>query len=140
MDVYRNSLSIIVYCIVFCSQVYSRFFIIQKIIFLFPRMAPGDWENPHPCNLNPEELENIWNLKNCLWLTGGSIMNQGSDILPRGISSRLVTSMWWFFALIVTNSYIASLAAFLTVQGLYIITAKCPKKLVKFLKITPGHQ
>jgi ionotropic glutamate receptor len=34
-------------------------------------MAPGDWENPHPCDRHPDELENIWDLKNSLWLTLG---------------------------------------------------------------------
>jgi ionotropic glutamate receptor len=46
-------------------------------------MAPGDWENPHPCDRHPDELENIWDLKNSLWLTLGSIMTQGCDILPK---------------------------------------------------------
>lgn len=46
-------------------------------------MAPGDWEKPHPCDPNPEELENIWGVKNCLWLMLGSIMQQGCDILPK---------------------------------------------------------
>ncbi|RZC36214.1 Lig chan, ANF receptor and/or SBP bac 3 domain containing protein, partial [Asbolus verrucosus] len=85
---------------------------VSIILYFVARMAPGDWENPHPCNLTPDELENLWSISNCLWLTMGSIMNQGSDILP-----KLVTSMWWFFALIMTNSYIASLAAFLTAKG-----------------------
>lgn len=47
------------------------------------RMAPDDWENPHPCNQDPEEVENIWNMLNCTWLTMGSIMGQGCDILPK---------------------------------------------------------
>lgn len=56
---------------------------ISILLYFISRMAPGDWENPHPCNQNPEELENIWDLKNCLWLTLGSIMTQGCDILPK---------------------------------------------------------
>lgn len=97
-------------------------------------MAPGDWENPHPCDQNPEELENIWDMKNCLWLMLGSTMSQGCDILPksvhiillcrvyyhannfRGISSRMAASMWWFFILIISSSYTANLAAFLTMD------------------------
>lgn len=46
-------------------------------------MAPDDWESSHPCNQEPEELENIWNIMNCIWLTMGSIMGQGCDILPK---------------------------------------------------------
>lgn len=56
---------------------------ISILLYFISRMAPGDWENPHPCNEKPEELENIWDLKNCLWLTLGSIMTQGCDILPK---------------------------------------------------------
>lgn len=56
--------------------------VIYKFKF-FLRMAPGEWDNPHPCNADPEELENNFNLKNSLWLTIGSLMQQGSDILPK---------------------------------------------------------
>ncbi|XP_044753335.1 glutamate receptor ionotropic, kainate 2-like [Coccinella septempunctata] len=86
------------------------------VLFFVYRLAPDEWENPHPCDENPEELENIWDIKNCLWLTLGSIMAQGCDLLPKGISSRLASSMWWFFSLIMTSSYTANLAAFLTAE------------------------
>lgn len=51
-------------------------------------MCQDDWVNPHPCNQNPENLENIWSLYNCMWLTMGAIMTQGCDILPRYEFSR----------------------------------------------------
>lgn len=41
-------------------------------------------------------------------------MGQGCDLLPKAISTRLATGMWWFFALIMLASYTANLAAFLT--------------------------
>lgn len=47
------------------------------------RMAPGEWVSSHPCATEPEELENSFNLMNSFWLTIGSLMQQGSDILPR---------------------------------------------------------
>lgn len=31
----------------------------------------------------PDEVESIWNILNCVWLMMGSIMGQGSDILPK---------------------------------------------------------
>lgn len=49
-------------------------------------MAPGEWDNPHPCNSDPPELENSFDIKNSLWLTIGSLMQQGSDILPKLVS------------------------------------------------------
>ncbi|XP_074036325.1 glutamate receptor ionotropic, kainate 2 [Leptinotarsa decemlineata] len=92
----------------------TLFLVISIVLYFISRMTPGDWENPHPCEDDPEELENIWDIKNCLWLTLGSIMTQGCDILPKGISSRIAVAMWWFFSLIMTSSYTANLAAFLT--------------------------
>jgi hypothetical protein len=47
------------------------------------RVTPGEWDNPHPCKPDPEELENTFNLMNCLWFSIGSLMGQGSDILPK---------------------------------------------------------
>ncbi|TMW39226.1 hypothetical protein DOY81_015694, partial [Sarcophaga bullata] len=44
------------------------------------------------------------------------IMGQGCDILPKASSTRLVTGIWWFFALMMLNSYTANLAAFLTMS------------------------
>ncbi|GLV43978.1 Kainate-type ionotropic glutamate receptor subunit 1D [Carabus blaptoides fortunei] len=92
----------------------TAFLAIAFLLFFIARMSPGDWENPHPCNQDPEELENIWTLKNTLWLTLGSLMTQGCDILPKGLSTRMVAGMWWIFSLIIYSSYTANLAAFLT--------------------------
>ncbi|XP_068634016.1 glutamate receptor ionotropic, kainate 2-like isoform X2 [Battus philenor] len=90
-------------------------YIIASIVLLIcARMSQDDWVNPHPCNQNPENLQNIWSLYNCMWLTMGAIMTQGCDILPRAAGSRWVTGMWWFFALIVTASYTANMSTFLS--------------------------
>lgn len=90
---------------------------VSVLLFVLSRMAPADWENPHPCKQEDvEEVENIWNMLNALWLTMGSIMGQGCDILPKAVSTRVVAGMWWFFALIMLSSYTANLAAFLTME------------------------
>merc|ERR1719472_114669 len=83
-------------------------------MFLLARLTPFEWENPHPCVDEPEELENELTLHNCFWYNWGSLMQQGSDILPKAISTRMVAGMWWFFTLIMISSYTANLAAFLT--------------------------
>lgn len=57
--------------------------IISLLNVILARISRNEWENPHPCNPNPDELENKWNLINTTWLTLGSIMGQGCDILPR---------------------------------------------------------
>ncbi|KAL2747620.1 hypothetical protein V1477_004312 [Vespula maculifrons] len=78
--------------------------------------SPYEWENPHPCNGQSEVLENEFTLMNSLWFTIGSLMQQGSDIAPKAVSTRMVAGMWWFFTLIMISSYTANLAAFLTVE------------------------
>ncbi|CAB4058878.1 GRIN [Lepeophtheirus salmonis] len=84
------------------------------LMYLLARISPYEWENPHPCKDDPEELETLFNLKNALWFGIGSFLCQGSDILPQAISTRMVAGMWWFFTLIMISSYTANLAAFLT--------------------------
>lgn len=77
-------------------------------------IAKAEWENPHPCNRDPDMLENQWHLHNTFWLTVASIMTAGCDILPRSPQVRLSEATWWIFAIIIANSYTANLAAFLT--------------------------
>ncbi|XP_073955279.1 glutamate receptor ionotropic, kainate 2-like [Choristoneura fumiferana] len=60
----------------------TAYCVVSIVLFVCSRISPADWENPQPCDKDPEELENIWNFKNCTWLTMGSIMTQGCDILP----------------------------------------------------------
>lgn len=91
----------------------TAYIIASFMLLICARMCEDDWVNPHPCNQNPDSLQNIWSLYNCTWLTMGSIMTQGCDILPRAAGSRWMTGIWWFFAMIVTASYTANMSAFL---------------------------
>ncbi|XP_057319643.1 glutamate receptor ionotropic, kainate 2-like [Microplitis mediator] len=87
---------------------------VSIMFFIQARMSPAEWLNPHPCVSDPEELENSFSFKNCLWVTVGSLMQQGSDIAPTAGSIRAIAGFWWFFVLIMVSSYTANLAAFLT--------------------------
>ncbi|XP_076630842.1 kainate-type ionotropic glutamate receptor subunit 1D isoform X3 [Colletes latitarsis] len=89
---------------------------VSVLLFILARFSPYEWENPHPCNGQSEVLENEFTLMNSLWFTIGSLMQQGSDIAPKAVSTRIVAGMWWFFTLIMISSYTANLAAFLTVE------------------------
>ncbi|XP_047363582.1 glutamate receptor ionotropic, kainate 2 isoform X10 [Vespa velutina] len=89
---------------------------VSVLLFILARFSPYEWENPHPCNGQSEVLENEFTLMNSLWFTIGSLMQQGSDIAPKAVSTRMVAGMWWFFTLIMISSYTANLAAFLTVE------------------------
>ncbi|XP_042214385.1 glutamate receptor ionotropic, kainate 2-like isoform X2 [Homarus americanus] len=89
---------------------------VSVLLFILARIAPNEWDNPHPCIQDPEELENTISLSNAFWFTIGSLMQQGSDIAPKAVSTRIVAGIWWFFTLIMISSYTANLAAFLTVE------------------------
>ncbi|KAH8321257.1 hypothetical protein KR059_008934, partial [Drosophila kikkawai] len=83
-------------------------------LILTGRMDQYEWEHP-VMNENQEmERENTWHLHNTMWLVLGSILNQGCDLLPRGLPMRLLTAFWWIFALLISQTYIAKLAAFIT--------------------------
>ncbi len=92
------------------------YFVVSILMFVLARFSPYEWYNPHPCNPEMDEVENIFTLSNSFWFAVGTLMQQGSDINPRAVSTRIVGGMWWFFTLIIISSYTANLAAFLTVE------------------------
>ncbi|KAM7059620.1 glutamate receptor ionotropic, kainate 5 isoform 3-T3 [Molossus nigricans] len=94
---------------------------VSCILFLAARLSPYEWYNPHPClRARPHILENQYTLGNSLWFPVGGFMQQGSEIMPRALSTRCVSGVWWAFTLIIISSYTANLAAFLTVQRMEV--------------------
>ncbi|KAH7985118.1 hypothetical protein HPB52_024316 [Rhipicephalus sanguineus] len=89
---------------------------VSLLIFIMGRFTPYEWVSPHPCVPEEGDLVNQFNLPNSFWFTTGAIMQQGSEITPIATSTRIASSMWWFFSLIMISSYTANLAAFLTAQ------------------------
>ncbi|KAG8194654.1 hypothetical protein JTE90_003126 [Oedothorax gibbosus] len=105
--------------------------------FLVGRISPYEWSNPHPCRQNDQVEENVFSLLNSMWFAIGSLMQQGSDIAPTAMSTRAITSIWYFFCLILISSYTANLAAFLTVEKL-VSPIESAEDLVKQDKIKYG--
>lgn len=89
---------------------------ISVILFVVGRLSPYEWDNPHPCRQDDQVLENDFSLLNSFWFTIGSLMQQGSDLQPKSMSTRTIAGIWYFFTLIMISSYTANLAAFLTVE------------------------
>ncbi|EDW67686.1 uncharacterized protein Dvir_GJ24289 [Drosophila virilis] len=92
------------------------FLAVSLSFFILGRLSPSEWDNPYPCIEEPEELENQFTIGNSIWFTTGALLQQGSEIGPKALSTRTVASFWWFFTLIVVSSYTANLAAFLTIE------------------------
>ncbi|XP_067129511.1 LOW QUALITY PROTEIN: glutamate receptor ionotropic, kainate 2-like [Centruroides vittatus] len=107
------------------------------VMYVMGRFTPYEWENPHPCDQNPEELENQFTLQETAWLVVGGLLQQGGDINPLATSTRMAIGYWWFFTLIMVSSYTANLAAFLT-AGRMEAAIKSAEDLVNQQKIQYG--
>ncbi|XP_077645910.1 glutamate receptor ionotropic, kainate 5 [Lonchura striata] len=94
---------------------------VSCVLFLAARLSPYEWYNPHPCARGrPGLLHNQYTLGNSLWFPVGGFLQQGAEVLPRALSTRCVSGVWWAFTLIIISSYTANLAAFLTVQRMEV--------------------
>ncbi|CAG0916801.1 unnamed protein product [Notodromas monacha] len=110
---------------------------VSILIFALARFTPHEWVSSHPCKPDPDELENSLTLSNSLWHVWASLMQQGCDIAPKAVSTRMVAGMWWFFTLIMISSYTANLAAYLTVERMEAVISG-PEELSKQTKIKYG--
>ena len=63
--------------------IFSGYLVTSLAIFFYGRLTPYEWISPHPCDDDPDELENCFSLDNTIWMTIGCMMQQGSDIMPR---------------------------------------------------------
>ncbi|XP_054154145.1 glutamate receptor ionotropic, kainate 2-like [Oppia nitens] len=89
---------------------------VSTILFIVGRLTPYEWDDPHPCRQGDNVLENNFSLINSFSFTIGTMMQQGSAVAPKAMSTRTVAAIWYFFTLIMISSYTANLAAFLTVE------------------------
>ncbi|CAB3226816.1 unnamed protein product [Arctia plantaginis] len=105
---------------VFSKEVWYYMMLIQLVLgvvlIFVGRISNKEWQNPVPCIEQPEELSNQFSFANSVWLIIGSVMQQGSEIAPIALAPRLITSVWWFFTMVMVASYVGTLVAFLTVE------------------------
>uniref|UniRef100_A0A8B9KXD5 Glutamate receptor, ionotropic, kainate 5 n=1 Tax=Astyanax mexicanus TaxID=7994 RepID=A0A8B9KXD5_ASTMX len=68
---------------------------VSCVLFLAARLSPYEWYNPHPCLRERRDmLENQYTLGNSLWFPVGGFMQQGSEIMPKALSTRCVSGVW----------------------------------------------
>ncbi|XP_078279411.1 glutamate receptor ionotropic, kainate 3-like isoform X2 [Rhinoraja longicauda] len=92
------------------------YFGVSCVLFVIARFSPYEWYDAHPCNPGSDVVENNFTLLNSFWFGVGALMQQGSELMPKALSTRIIGGIWWFFTLIIISSYTANLAAFLTVE------------------------
>ncbi|XP_050440988.1 glutamate receptor ionotropic, kainate 2-like isoform X2 [Adelges cooleyi] len=99
------------------------YIVVSFTLYIVARFSPYEWDDPNSggvwnnsnSDFSPSN-SNRFSLSNSFWFTIGSLMQQGSDIYPKAISTKIVGCVWWSFTLIIVSSYTANLAAFLTVE------------------------
>ena len=117
--------------------VVAAYVVVSLVMFVLARFSPYEWYNPHPCNPDTDIVENQFSMTNSFWFAVGTLMQQGSDINPRAVSTRILGGIWWFFTLIIISSYTANLAAFLTVERM-VSPIESAEDLAKQTKIRYG--
>ncbi|XP_052069391.1 glutamate receptor-like [Mytilus californianus] len=71
-----------------------------------------------PCSTAIEEHQHYLEtgkLSSSMWLIYGAFVEQGGDAQPRSLSGRVMLSFWWIFTILMSATYTANLAAYLTV-------------------------
>ncbi|XP_034112024.1 glutamate receptor ionotropic, kainate 2 isoform X4 [Drosophila albomicans] len=96
--------------------VIAAYLLVSLTIYIVAKLSPMEWQFIIPCDLENITKRNQFSFSDSLWFTIGTLMQQGSDIHPKAVSTRIITSIWGFFSLIIVASYTANLAAFLTVE------------------------
>ncbi|KAK7907724.1 hypothetical protein WMY93_016336 [Mugilogobius chulae] len=63
---------------------------VSCVLFVIARFSPYEWYNPHPCNPDSDVVENNFTLLNSFWFGVGALMQQGSELMPKALSTRIV--------------------------------------------------
>uniref|UniRef100_A0A8R1HVC7 Uncharacterized protein n=1 Tax=Caenorhabditis japonica TaxID=281687 RepID=A0A8R1HVC7_CAEJA len=95
---------------------FASYFVVSIAIWIIAKISPYEQFERDEDNGQYKPVNNQFSIRNAFWFTVCSLMQQGSELCPRAASTRLITAIWWFFALILISSYTANLAAVLTTR------------------------
>lgn len=87
----------------FCT--FGAFVVVSLILYMLEKIGAS----------HSKDIPSI-SFKESFWFVFGSLLQGSTDASPSTLPGRILTSAWWFFALILISSYTANLAAFLTVK------------------------
>ncbi|XP_045387553.1 glutamate receptor ionotropic, kainate 5 isoform X3 [Lemur catta] len=111
---------------------------VSCVLFLAARLSPYEWYNPHPClRARPHILENQYTLGNSLWFPVGGFMQQGSEIMPRALSTRCVSGVWRLYH---SSLYQAPSPPLTPVPSTMLLTCAQRKTAAVFIIICWGYR
>ncbi|XP_071394144.1 glutamate receptor U1 [Centroberyx affinis] len=70
-------------------------------IFLVARISPTEWAEP-------ETEEHSFTLLHSFWYITGALTLQGAGPHPKALSGRIVSAIWWVFAVVLLACYFAN--------------------------------
>ena len=91
------------------------YFVTSFIMWIFDKWSPYSYQN-NQIKYKDDDERQIFTYKESLWFCLTSLTPQGGGEAPKNMSGRLVAATWWLFGFIITASYTANLAAFLTIN------------------------
>ncbi|KAL0117227.1 hypothetical protein PUN28_010223 [Cardiocondyla obscurior] len=95
----------------------AAYIIVSTLLFFIGKLSPAEWKNPYPCIKEPKVLRTPYTLKDTPFFIIGAILKAPTGFAAVGVSTRALAVAWWFFALIILNTYIANLAAALSTKS-----------------------
>lgn len=63
--------------------VMAAYVLVSFTMFVMARFSPYEWNNPHPCNLESDVVENQFSVSNSFWFITGTLLRQGSGLNPK---------------------------------------------------------
>lgn len=87
----------------FCT--FGAFVVVSLVLYMLEKIGAS----------HSKDLPGI-SFRESFWFVFGSLLQGSTEASPATLPGRILTSAWWFFALILISSYTANLAAFLTVK------------------------
>ena len=63
--------------------VMAAYVLVSFTMFVMARFSPYEWNNPHPCNIESDVVENQFSVSNSFWFITGTLLRQGSGLNPK---------------------------------------------------------
>ncbi|XP_077452996.1 putative glutamate receptor [Stigmatopora argus] len=77
------------------------FLVTGLCIFLVGRISPTEWTEP-------DTEEHQFTLLHSYWYIAGALTLQGAGPHPKAVSGKLVSAIWWLFAILLLACYLAN--------------------------------
>ena len=69
--------------------VLAAYVLVSFTLFVMARFSPYEWNNPHPCVIENDVMENQFSINNSFWFITGTFLRQGSGLNPKVRSFNL---------------------------------------------------